>query len=189
MTQREPNSDRPGAGGGNDLDAPGHGEGHVVVRPAKAGELPAIRRLIGLYPDELVQDELPRVSSFFVAESDGSIIGCCALQVYSRRLAEVRSLAIHPDFRGKGPCCAAGGCLPAAGNRAQGEAALCRDERAGLLRRMWVHRAYGLEDGRICKPRPRSLVSANGVSSGQMLRLSQPAVSRPVPGPRDHARP
>lgn len=102
MTQREPNSDRPGAGGGDDLDAQGHGEEHVAVRPAKAGELPAIRRLIGLYPDELVQDELPRVSSFFVAESNGSIIGCCALQVYSRRLAEVRSLAIHPDFRGKG---------------------------------------------------------------------------------------
>lgn len=102
MTQREPNSDRPGAGGGRDTAAPGHSEGQVVVRPAKAGELPDIRRLIGLYPDELVQDELPRISSFFVAESDGSIIGCCALQVYSRRLAEVRSLAIHPDFRGKG---------------------------------------------------------------------------------------
>lgn len=102
MTQREPNSDQPGAGAGSDAAAPGIGEGQVVIRPAKAGELPAVRRLIGLYPDELVQDELPRISSFFVAESDGSIIGCCALQVYSRRLAEVRSLAIHPDFRGKG---------------------------------------------------------------------------------------
>lgn len=102
LTEREPNSDQHGASGGSDTAAPRHGEGQVVIRPAKAGELPAIRRLIGLYPDELVQDELPRVSSFFVAESGDSIIGCCALQVYSRRLAEVRSLAIHPDFRGKG---------------------------------------------------------------------------------------
>ncbi len=102
MTQREPNPDRARAGGGNDAAAPGHSQERIAVRPAKAGELPAIRRLIGLYPDELVQDELPRISSFFVAESEGSIIGCCALQVYSRRLAEVRSLAIHPDFRGKG---------------------------------------------------------------------------------------
>ena len=102
MTQRERNSDRPGAGGGGDATVPGIREGQVVIRPARAGELPAVRRLIGLYPDELVQDELPRISSFFVAESDGSIIGCCALQVYSRRLAEVRSLAIHPDFCGKG---------------------------------------------------------------------------------------
>lgn len=102
MTRREPKPDRARAGGGNDAAAPGHREERIAVRPAKAGELPAIRRLIGLYPDELVQDELPRISSFFVAESDGSIIGCCALQVYSRRLAEVRSLAIHPDFRGKG---------------------------------------------------------------------------------------
>jgi len=102
LTEQGPDADQPGAGARSDAAAPGIREGQVVIRPARAGELPAIRRLIGLYPDELVQDELPRVSSFFVAESGGSIIGCCALQVYSRRLAEVRSLAIHPDHRGKG---------------------------------------------------------------------------------------
>ncbi len=78
------------------------GRAGIRIRPARAGELPAIRRLIRLYPGELVQDELPRVSAFFVAESGGSVIGCCALQVYSLRLAEVRSLAVHPDFRGRG---------------------------------------------------------------------------------------
>jgi amino-acid N-acetyltransferase len=39
------------------------------------------------------------VPSFFVAYVSGKLIGCCALQVYSKRLAEVRSLAVHPDFQ------------------------------------------------------------------------------------------
>ncbi len=61
-----------------------------------------IRDLIALFPRDLLQSDLPRFPSFFVAEQGGSIIGCCALQVYSKRLAEVRSLAVHPDYRGKG---------------------------------------------------------------------------------------
>lgn len=70
----------------------------VEIRPARRGELPKIRDLVGLYPDKLMYDDLPGLRSFFVALSGGRIIGCCALQVYSRRLAEVRSLAVHPDF-------------------------------------------------------------------------------------------
>lgn len=62
----------------------------------------AIRDLIRLFPDKLVQGNLPRAASFFVAEADGKIIGCCALQIYSKRMAEVRSLAVHPDFQDRG---------------------------------------------------------------------------------------
>jgi amino-acid N-acetyltransferase len=61
--------------------------------------MPAIRGLIRLHPQQLVQQNLPRVSSFFVARSGDHIIGCCALQIYSKRLAEVRSLSVHPDFQ------------------------------------------------------------------------------------------
>ena len=64
--------------------------------------MPRIRKLIALYPDQLVQNEIPRIPSFFVAVYDGEIVGCCALQVYSRRLAEVRSLAVEPEFGGRG---------------------------------------------------------------------------------------
>ena len=64
--------------------------------------MPRIRELIRIFPNELVQSELPRVQSFFVAERHGQIVGCCALRVYSKRLAEVRSLAVHPDHRGQG---------------------------------------------------------------------------------------
>jgi amino-acid N-acetyltransferase len=74
----------------------------LEIRPARRGELPAIREIVRLYPDKLMYDELPGLRSFVVAVSNGRIVGCCALQVYSRRLAEVRSLAVHPDFAGQG---------------------------------------------------------------------------------------
>ncbi len=59
----------------------------------------AIRELIRLFPQHLVQANLPRVRSFLAAKVNGELVGCCALQVYSKRLAEVRSLAVHPDFQ------------------------------------------------------------------------------------------
>ncbi len=71
----------------------------ISFRPAKAGEMPSIRALLKLYPDQLAQKNLPGISSFLVATAGGKIVGCCALQVYSKRLAEVRSLAVHPDFQ------------------------------------------------------------------------------------------
>ena len=77
-------------------------EAKVTVRTAVAEDMPLIRGLIREYPKRLVQKDLPRTPSFFVAELDGRVVGCCALQIYSRRLGEVRSLAIHPEFRGMG---------------------------------------------------------------------------------------
>ncbi len=62
-----------------------------------------IRGLIRLFPEQLVQRNLPHVASFFVALAGGGrIVGCCALQIYSKRMAEVRSLAVHPDFQDRG---------------------------------------------------------------------------------------
>ena len=61
-----------------------------------------IRGLIRLFPQQLVQHNLPRASSFFVAFSAERLVGCCALQIYSRRMAEVRSLAVHPTFQDLG---------------------------------------------------------------------------------------
>jgi amino-acid N-acetyltransferase len=74
----------------------------VQVRPARKGDMPAIRGLIRLFPEHLVQRNLPGLASFFVATASGKIVGCCALQIYSKRLAEVRSLAVHPDFQDRG---------------------------------------------------------------------------------------
>lgn len=61
--------------------------------------MPSIRALLKLYPEQLAQTNLPQISSFLVATVGGQIVGCCALQIYSKRIAEVRSLAVHPDFQ------------------------------------------------------------------------------------------
>ena len=72
------------------------------VRPAAKEDMRDIRGLIRLFPKQLLQEHLPRASSLFVALSGGRIIGCCALQIYSKRMAEVRSLSVHSDFQDLG---------------------------------------------------------------------------------------
>ena len=73
----------------------------VSIRPAKPGEMPSIRALLRLYPEQLAQKNLPGISSFVVAIVAQRIVGCCVLQIYSKRLAEVRSLVVHPDFQNR----------------------------------------------------------------------------------------
>ena len=58
--------------------------------------MPSIRALLRLYPEQLAQQNLPRISSFLVAAAGDRIIGCCALQIYSKRLA------VAPAFQKRG---------------------------------------------------------------------------------------
>ena len=49
--------------------------------------------------------ELRKVqNSFFLCEGtpDGRVIACASLEIYTRRLAEIRSLYVSPLFRGQG---------------------------------------------------------------------------------------
>ena len=49
------------------------------------------------------RDELEDLTeNGFLAESDGRIVGFAALEVYSTKLAELRSLAVSSDFQGQG---------------------------------------------------------------------------------------
>lgn len=75
---------------------------NIAVRKASPKDMPAILELIGEYPAKLMQDNLPRANAFFVATEGKKIVGCCALEVYSKRLAEIRSLAITLDYQHKG---------------------------------------------------------------------------------------
>ena len=74
----------------------------MKIRKANGLDGGAIRKLIRAYPDKLVQEHLPRTGEFFIAIEGKKIIGCCALAVYSKRLAEIRSLAVDQEFQGKG---------------------------------------------------------------------------------------
>lgn len=76
----------------------------MKVRKATGKDQRSIHRLIREHAGVLLQDHLPRTTEFFVA-IDGNptrIVGCCALVIYSKRLAEIRSLAVSKTFRGKG---------------------------------------------------------------------------------------
>lgn len=42
------------------------------------------------------------LGNFFVFEVEGKVVGCCSLEVYSRKLAEIRSLVVSAEFRNKG---------------------------------------------------------------------------------------
>ncbi len=43
-----------------------------------------------------------KIQSFSVAEINSEIVGCCALQVIWKNLAEIQSLAVSSDHAGKG---------------------------------------------------------------------------------------
>lgn len=75
----------------------------VKIQEAKKSDLKAIKNLISLYPEKLLQTHLPKWQEFFVAKNNfGEIVGCCALEEYSRRLSEIRSLVVEPKYQKQG---------------------------------------------------------------------------------------
>lgn len=80
-----------------------------VVRAALPRDVPQIRDLVEPYAEEriLIAKELvgyyEGVQEFVVAEdASGYLIGCGALHVMWIDLAEIRTLAVHPNWRGRG---------------------------------------------------------------------------------------
>ncbi len=47
-------------------------------------------------------DLLECIEEFWVEEVAGKVVACCALAIYSQKLAEIRSMAVLPDWQGKG---------------------------------------------------------------------------------------
>jgi amino-acid N-acetyltransferase len=77
-----------------------------AVRLATESDIPAIQRLINanldkVLPrtDEEIRELLP---TWWVAVEEGEIVGTCCLEVYSRKIAELRSLVVSETARGKG---------------------------------------------------------------------------------------
>jgi amino-acid N-acetyltransferase len=80
----------------------------VVLRRARTRDVPEIRALVDLYADDRILLSKPTVTlyedvqEFWIAEVDGVVAGCGALHVMWEDLAEVRTLAVDPVFRGRG---------------------------------------------------------------------------------------
>lgn len=71
-----------------------------LIRPALPGDLPQIEAL--LMSESLPLFEAERfLDTFWVAEADGNLVGCVALEIYEDT-ALLRSVATTPEQRGTG---------------------------------------------------------------------------------------
>ena len=80
----------------------------VEIRPVRREDLAGLADFIQPFVSEgrllpRTTEELEElVYNGFVAKVDGRLIGFAALEIYSRKLAEIRSLAVVPECQGKG---------------------------------------------------------------------------------------
>jgi amino-acid N-acetyltransferase len=80
----------------------------VEIREARTSDVRAIRSLVDTYSaDRILLSKatvtlFEDVQGFYVAESDGLVVGCGALHVLWEDLAEVRTLAVDKAHRGRG---------------------------------------------------------------------------------------
>jgi len=80
----------------------------TCVRNARLSDAADISRITAGYAGQgimlkrPVENIIEDIRNFFVAEYQGRVIGCCAIAFYTVRLAEIRSLAVLDEFRGKG---------------------------------------------------------------------------------------
>jgi amino-acid N-acetyltransferase len=78
------------------------------VRRATTADVRAIRGLVDTYSDErrllskATVTLYENVQEFFVADLAGAVVACGALHVLWEDLAEVRTVAVHPEHRGIG---------------------------------------------------------------------------------------
>lgn len=81
--------------------------GTPIVRRARTSDVPGIKSLVDLYAGKILLEKnlvtlYEAVQEFWVAELDGELVGCGALHVLWADLGEVRTVAVHPDVKGKG---------------------------------------------------------------------------------------
>lgn len=74
------------------------------ISPAQLDDIPGIHKLLKYYSDKDVL--LPRrktdiyssLRDFYIIRDADKVVACAALLIYTKELAEVRSLAVDPDY-------------------------------------------------------------------------------------------
>ena len=80
----------------------------MKIRSAKISDVEAICSLINSYAERdkmlfrSMADIYENLQAFTVAELDGNIVGCCALEIIWSDLAEIKSLAVDKANKDKG---------------------------------------------------------------------------------------
>ncbi|MBN2211450.1 MAG: N-acetyltransferase [Sedimentisphaerales bacterium] len=83
-------------------------QARLMIRKPLVSDVEAIRELIndsaelGKMLFRPAAELYEHLRDFHVYEQDGRVVGCCALHVYWKDLAEVKSLAVESQLRGKG---------------------------------------------------------------------------------------
>jgi amino-acid N-acetyltransferase len=80
----------------------------TMIRPATVHDVPRIAEVINSHAElgkmlfKSYAELYENLRDFAVYELDGNIVGCCALAIIWADLAEVRSLAVDDNVRGRG---------------------------------------------------------------------------------------
>lgn len=80
----------------------------VNIRPAELADVSAIHSCLepfvkqGKVLARAIPELTEMIDQYFVAELNGKIVGCVVLEVYSKKLCEIRSLAVCSEAQGLG---------------------------------------------------------------------------------------
>lgn len=80
----------------------------TALRKARTADALAMQRLINGYADRgamlhrSLSELYENIRDFFVVEEEGQVVGCAALHVSWKDLAELKSLAVAEEFHGRG---------------------------------------------------------------------------------------
>jgi amino-acid N-acetyltransferase len=70
----------------------------MKIRKAKKEDYKSITDLCAKQKN-VILFPIPKCSKFVVADEKGKIVGCCALEIYSPKIAEIRALAVEEKYR------------------------------------------------------------------------------------------
>jgi len=80
----------------------------VVVEKARIDDVPAIKEIIDYYAQRnrmlfrSLAELYGNIRDYVVCRQEGKVVGCCALHVMWKDLAEVRALAVRAENQGQG---------------------------------------------------------------------------------------
>ncbi len=78
------------------------------IRPARIKDVRTVYELIldatrrGKILKRSLKDIRDTVHHFWVVEDGEKVVACCSIEIYNKKLAEVRSLVVHPAYERRG---------------------------------------------------------------------------------------
>lgn len=77
-----------------------------MIRKASLTDIPNLLELLEQSSDKLLQRTVKEyqevLGNTWVAVEDGKIVGCATLEIYSPKIAEIRSVAVDKAYRNRG---------------------------------------------------------------------------------------